>query len=94
MPDRYEAMIDGGFLLLPVGALAGTPLQAVTVRIDGRKVLEVDLPLAFGSIPVVGYLPVYDLVGYHMMTRLIHVSLAAVGALIAAPSIPWIRRWP
>ena len=64
LPDRYEAMIDGDFLLLPVGALAGTPLQAVTVQIDGRKVLEVDLPLAFGSIPVVGYLPVYDLTGH------------------------------
>jgi fructan beta-fructosidase len=64
LPKRYEAMIDGDFLLLPVGALAGTPLQAVTVQIDGRNVLEVDLPLAFGSIPVVGYLPAYDLTGH------------------------------
>ncbi len=64
LPDRYEATINGDFLLLPVGALAGTPLQAVTVQIDGRKMLKVDLPLAFGSIPVVGYLPVYDLTGH------------------------------
>ena len=64
LPDHYEAMIDGDFLVLPVGALGGTPLQAVTVQIDGRKVLEVDLLLAFGSIPVVGYLPVFDLTGH------------------------------
>ncbi len=64
LPDRHDATIDGDFLLLPVGSLAGTPLQAVTVKIDGRKALEVDLPLAFGSIPVVGYLPVYDLAGH------------------------------
>lgn len=64
LPDRYEAIIDGDFLLLPVGELAGTPLQAVTVQIDDRNVLEVDLLLAFGSIPVVGYLPVFDLTGH------------------------------
>jgi len=64
LPDRHEAKIDGEFLLLPVGALAGTPLQAVTIEIDGREVLKVDLPLAFGPIPAVGYLPVYDLTGH------------------------------
>ncbi len=64
VPDRWEATIDGDFLLLPVGALAGTPLQAVTVEIDGRELLKVALPLAFGLIPVVGYLPVYDLTGF------------------------------
>jgi len=64
LADRYEATIDGDFLLLPVGSLASTPLQAVTVEIDDRQALEVDLPLAFSSIPVVGYLPVYDLTGH------------------------------
>lgn len=64
-PDHYEVTIDGDFLLLPVGALKGTPLQAVTVEIAARKVLDVDLPLAFGSIPAVGYLPVYDLTNHH-----------------------------
>jgi hypothetical protein len=60
-PDHYQAPIKGDYLLLPVGPLAGTPLQQVTVEIGGRKVLAVDLPLAFGSIPVAGYLPVLDL---------------------------------
>jgi sucrose-6-phosphate hydrolase SacC (GH32 family) len=59
--DSFETMIDGDFLLLPVGPLVGTPLQPVTVEIDGREVLSVDLPLAFGSIEVAGYLPIYDL---------------------------------
>ena len=59
--DGFETMIDGDFLLLPVGPLVGTPLQPVTVEIDGREVLSVDLPLAFGSIEVAGYLPIYDL---------------------------------
>lgn len=91
-PDRYEAMIDGDFLLLPVGSLAGTPLQAVTVRIDDLEVLEVDLPLAFGSIPVVGYLPVYDLTGHQ--GRPLKVSFHSyTGHDSAQPSIePLIQR--
>ena len=64
LPDRHDASIKGDYLLLPVGPLAGTPLQAITVEVDGRKKLVVDLPLAFGSIPIAGYLPVYDLTGY------------------------------
>lgn len=64
LPDRYQAPIQGDYLLLPVGPLAGTPLQEVTVEVDGQKKLVVDLPLAFGSIPIAGYLPVYDLTGY------------------------------
>jgi len=63
LPNHYEASIKGDYLLLPVGPLAGTPLQEVTVEIDGQKKLVVDLPLAFGSIPIAGYLPVYDLTG-------------------------------
>jgi len=63
LPDHYQASINGDYLLLPVGPLAGTPLQEVTVELDGRKKLVVDLPLAFGSIPIAGYLPVYDLTG-------------------------------
>jgi len=64
LPDRYEASIKGDYLLLPVGPLSGTPLQAVTVEIEGQKKLVVDQPLAFGSIPVAGYIPLYDLTGY------------------------------
>jgi sucrose-6-phosphate hydrolase SacC (GH32 family) len=66
LPDHHEASINGDFLLLPVGPLKGTPLQAVGVTIDGEpgEVLKVDLPLAFGSIPVAGYLPIYDLTGH------------------------------
>jgi fructan beta-fructosidase len=44
-----------------VGPLARTPLQEITVEIDGVKRLVVDQPLAFGSIPVAGYIPLYDL---------------------------------
>ena len=64
LPDRYEASIKGDYLLLPVGPLAGTPLQPVTVEIDGVTKLVVDQSLAFGSIPVAGYLPLYDLTAY------------------------------
>ena len=64
LPDRYQAPIKGDYLLLPVGPLAGTPLQEVAVEIDGQEKLRVDLPLAFGSIPIAGHLPVYDLTSY------------------------------
>jgi fructan beta-fructosidase len=60
-PKNFESTIDGDFLLLPVGPLVGTPLQSITVEIDGEKKLVVDQPLAFGSIEVAGYLPLYDL---------------------------------
>jgi sucrose-6-phosphate hydrolase SacC (GH32 family) len=63
-PDHFETPIDGDFLLLPVGPLVGTPLQPITVEVDGRELLAVDLPLAFGSIEVAGYLPIYDLTGH------------------------------
>lgn len=61
LPNLFETTIEGDFLLLPVGPLVGTPLQSITVEIDGREKLVVDLPLAFGSIETVGYLPIYDL---------------------------------
>ncbi|MBT5606723.1 MAG: glycoside hydrolase family 32 protein [Lentisphaerae bacterium] len=64
LPNQFETTIDGDFLLLPVGPLAGTPLQAVTVEIDGVRKLVVDQPLAFGAIATVGYLATYDLTGY------------------------------
>ncbi|MDZ7722231.1 MAG: hypothetical protein U5R06_05230 [candidate division KSB1 bacterium] len=64
LPDSVQIRIDGDFLLLPVGPLAGTPLQSVTLKIAGQHKLTTDLPLAFGSIPLAGYLPVYDLTGY------------------------------
>jgi sucrose-6-phosphate hydrolase SacC (GH32 family)/outer membrane protein assembly factor BamB len=63
-PDCHIASIQGDYLLLPVGPLAGTPLQEVTVEIDGKEKLVVDLPLAFGAIPIAAYLPIYDLTGY------------------------------
>ncbi len=62
--NSFETLIDGDFLLLPVGPLVGTPLQPVAVEIDGREVLSVDLPLAFCSIEVAGYLPIYDLTSH------------------------------
>jgi len=64
LSDHYEATIEGDYLLLPVGPLAGTPLQPVTLEIDGKETLVVDLPLAFGSIPIAGYLPLYDVTGH------------------------------
>ncbi len=64
LPDYFETTIQGDYLLLPVGHLAGTPLQPVTVELDDRKILVVDQPLAFGSIPVAGYIPLYDLTGH------------------------------
>jgi len=63
-PDRFEATIEGDYLLLPVGPRDGTPLQPVTIAIDGREKLAADFPLAFGEIPVAGYLPVYDVTGF------------------------------
>ncbi len=92
LPDHHEATIDGDFLMLPVGPLAGTPLQVVTVEIDDREVLTVDLPLAFGSIPVVGYLPVYDLTGHQ--GKPLKVSFHSyVGHAPSHPSIkPLIQR--
>jgi len=64
LPDHYETTIKGDYLLLPVGPAVNTPLQEVTIGIDGREKLVADFPLAFGSIPVEGYLPVYDLTGH------------------------------
>jgi len=64
LPDYFKTRISGDYLLVPVGYLTGTPLQTVTVEIAGRKKLKTDLPLAFGSIPVAGYLPIYNLTGY------------------------------
>jgi len=62
--DSFETTIQGDFLLLPVGPLVGTPLQPITVEVDGREVLSVNLPLAFGAIEVAGYLPIYDLTSH------------------------------
>ena len=61
VPDHFETTINGDYLLLPVGSLAGTPLQSVRVNIDSKEILVVDQPLAFGSIPIAGYIPLYDL---------------------------------
>jgi len=63
LPDHYETTIKGDYLLLPVGPAVNTPLQEVAICINGREKLVTDFPLAFGSIPVEGYLPVYDLTG-------------------------------
>jgi fructan beta-fructosidase len=68
LPNRFESTIDGDFLLLPVGPLVGTPLQPITVEVDGEQKLVVDQPLAFGSIQAVGYLPLYDLAGHQGRT--------------------------
>ena len=74
LPDSVQIPICGDFLLLPVGPLAGTPLQSVTLKIAGQQLLTTDLPLAFASIPVAGYLPVYDLTAYpdERLTLLFH----------------------
>ncbi len=64
LPRQFEATVGGDFLLLPVGPLVGTPLQTITVEVDGVQKLVVDQPLAFGSIETVGYLPLYDLTEY------------------------------
>ena len=64
LTNRFETTIDRNFLLIPVGPLEGTPLQTITVEIDGIQKLVVDQPLAFGSIETVGYLPLYDLSGH------------------------------
>jgi fructan beta-fructosidase len=62
--DHFQTKIEGGFLLVPVGPLAGTPLQKVTVEIDEEEKLAVHLPVAFGDIETVGYQAVYDLTPY------------------------------
>jgi fructan beta-fructosidase len=62
--DQFEAKIEDGFLLVPVGPLAGTPLQMVTVEIGAEEKLSVYLPVAFGSIKTAGYEAVYDLTPY------------------------------
>tara|TARA_B110000285_G_scaffold108058_1_gene122751 strand:- start:49 stop:2292 length:2244 start_codon:yes stop_codon:yes gene_type:complete len=59
--DHFETKIKGDYLLVPVGPLAGTPLQRVTVEIEGEQKLSVHLPLAFGEIKTAGYQAVYDL---------------------------------
>jgi len=64
LPDHFETTIRGDYLLLPVGPRVGTPLQPITVEVDGREVLAVNLPLAFGGIEIAGYLPVCDLTGH------------------------------
>jgi len=64
LPDHHETTIRGDYLLLPVGPAVNTPFQEVAICIDAREKLVTDFPLAFGSIPVEGYLPVYDLTGY------------------------------
>ena len=64
LPDSYQATINGDYLLLPMGPREGTPLQEIIVEIDEQEKLRVDLPLAFGDIPIAGYHPVYDLTGH------------------------------
>jgi len=43
-------------------------IQDVTIEIDGKKKLSVDLPLAFGDQKIIGYTPIYDLTGYQGRT--------------------------
>jgi fructan beta-fructosidase len=62
--DHFEALAGDGFLLVPVGPLAGTPLQMVKVEIDGVEKLAVNLPVAFGAIETAGYEAIYDLTPY------------------------------
>ncbi|MBT3192072.1 MAG: glycoside hydrolase family 32 protein [Verrucomicrobia bacterium] len=62
--DHFETKIRGDYLLVPVGPLVGTPLQRVTVEIEGEEKLSVHLPLAFGEIKTAGYEAVYDLTHY------------------------------
>jgi len=62
--DHFETKIKGDYLLVPVGPLAGTPLQRITVEIEGEQKLSVNLPLAFGDIKTAGYEAVYDLTHY------------------------------
>lgn len=62
--DHFETKIKGENLLVPVGPLVGTPLQRITVEIDGEQKLSVNLPLAFGDIKTAGYEAVYDLTHY------------------------------
>ena len=62
--EQFETKIKGDYLLVPVGPLAGTPLQMVTVEIEGEQKLSVNLPLAFGDIKTAGYEAVYDLTHY------------------------------
>lgn len=68
LPDYFETQIQGDFLLMPVGSLKGTPLQSVKIEIDGTEKLVSDFPLAFGSIPIAGYLLVYDVSDYQRKT--------------------------
>jgi fructan beta-fructosidase len=62
--EQFETKIEDGFLLVPVGHLVGTPLQMVTVEIDGEETLSVHLPIAFGEIETAGYEAIYDLTPY------------------------------
>jgi sucrose-6-phosphate hydrolase SacC (GH32 family) len=62
--DHFETTIEDGFLQVPVGHLVGTPLQMITVEIDGEEKLSVYLPVAFGHIETAGYEAVYDLTPY------------------------------
>ena len=62
--DHFETKIKGETLLVPVGPLAGTPLQMVTVEIEGEEKLSVHLPVAFGDIKTAGYEAIYDLTHY------------------------------
>ena len=62
--EQFETKIEGGFLQVPVGHLAGTPLQRVTVEVDGEEKLSVYLPIAFGDMETAGYEAVYDLTPY------------------------------
>ena len=61
---HFETKIEDGYLLVPVGPLVGTPLQRVTVEIEGEEELSVHLPLAFGDIKTAGYQAAYDLTPY------------------------------
>ena len=45
--EQFETKIEDGFLQVPVGHLAGTPLQMVTVEIAGEEKLSVHLPVAW-----------------------------------------------
>ena len=59
-PDAFEAKIDQPYLLLPLDDSA-SPVQTVTIEIDGQERLSVDMPLAMSDAE--NYQPVYDLTG-------------------------------
>ncbi len=57
----FETQIKGDYLLLPIGD-EKSPIETVSIEIDGKQKLAIDVPLAMS--PTTNMLPVYDLRGY------------------------------